>query len=137
MRAPLHRRRARTVASAGRDGFTLLEVLVAMVILGFVILGAQASITAMMVRDVGWQDQRARATQMAMDRIHLIQTDPVYTSLVTTYQETGTQVGGFIRATRFTSTAFADGTQYLTVTVTFTGGQLRAPVSRTTVIASP
>ena len=137
MRAPLLQRRARTVAPAGRDGFTLLEVLVAMVILGFVILGAQASITAMMVRDVGWQDQRARATQMAMDRIHLIQTDPVYTSLVTTYQETGTQVGGFIRATRFTSTAFADGTQYLTVTVTFTGGQLRAPVSRTTVIASP
>lgn len=122
----------------GRDGFTLLEVLVALVILGFVIMSAQASITSLMVRDVGWQEQRARATQVAMDRLHAIQTHPVYQSVRGTYEETGTKVaGGFTRTTAFAASSFADGSGYLTVTVTVAGPRLPKPVSRTTVIASP
>lgn len=124
--------------TGARGGFTLVEVLVALVILGFVILSAQASVTALMVRDVGWQEQRARATQVAMDRVHVIQSDPVYTRLATTYTETNTAVpGGFTRSTRFAATRFNDGSEYQTVTVTVAGPRLPRPVTRTTVIASP
>lgn len=125
-------------AARGRDGFTLLEVLVAMVILGFVILSAQASITSMMVRDVGWQEQRTRATQLAMDRIHAVQAAPVYATIVSSYQETGTVIpGGFTRTTRFVLTSFPDGSGYQTVTVTVANPRLPKPVTRTTVVASP
>jgi prepilin-type N-terminal cleavage/methylation domain-containing protein len=129
--------RERTAAQ-GRGGFTLLEVLVALVILSIVVLGAQASVTALMVRDVGWQEQRAIATQLAMDRVHAIQSDPVYASLADTYQEEGTELDdGYIRHTLFAVTDFDDGTEYLTVTVTVEGPRLPRPVTRTTVIASP
>ncbi len=125
-------------AADPRGGFTLLEVLVALIILSFVVLGAQASITALMVRDVSWQEQRSRATQIAMDRVHAIQADPVYASLETTYEEEGTEIeGGYLRDTRFITTDFPDGTEYLTVTVTVGGRNLPRPVTRTTVIASP
>lgn len=135
MGAPIPRTRT---AAAGRGGFTLLEVLVAMVILSIVVLGAQASVTALMVRDVGWQEHRARATQIAMDRVHAIQSDPVYASIANTYRESGTAVaGGYVRETLFAVTDFPDGTAYLTVTVTVRGRRLPRPVTRTTVIASP
>jgi prepilin-type N-terminal cleavage/methylation domain-containing protein len=121
-------------------GFTLLEVMVALVILGFVVLGAQASMTALMVRDVGWQEVRGRATQLAMDRVHAIQADPVYATLATRYAATEASLPGapgFSRTTRFTATRFPDGTEYQTVTVTVTAPRMTRPVSRTTVIASP
>lgn len=125
-------------AADGRGGFTLLEVLVALVILAFVVLGAQASVTALMVRDVSWQQHRARATQLAMDRLHAIQADPVYASLRDTYEEEETELdGGYTRDTEFAVTDFDDGTEYLTVTVTVRGERLPRPVTRTTVIASP
>lgn len=121
-------------------GFTLLEVMVALVILGFVVLGAQASMTSMMVRNVNWQEVRGRANQLAMDRIHAIQADPNYATLSTRYTATETAPGGamgFTRATRFTATRFPDGTEYQTVTVTVTAPRVPRPVTRTTVIASP
>lgn len=126
--------------AAARDGFTLLEVLVALVILGFVILGAQASMTALMVRRVGWQEVRGRATQLAMDRLHAIQADPVYGSLASRYQGTESALPGapgFTRQTRFAATVFPDSSGYQTVTVTVTAPRMPQPVSRTTVIASP
>lgn len=137
MRIFSRRRRAR---ARGREGFTLLEVLVALVILGFVILGAQASMTALMVRNVNWQEVRGRATQLAMDRLHAIQADPVYVNLATRYEGTETAIPGatgFTRVTRFRATQFQDGSDYLMVTVTVTGPRMPRPVSRTTVIASP
>jgi prepilin-type N-terminal cleavage/methylation domain-containing protein len=136
MRAPHPRRRP----ADGQAGFTLLEVLVALVILGFVIMGAQAALTATMVRDVGWQEVRGRATQLAMDRLHAIQSDPVYATLATRYEATETALPGapgFRRQTRFRATRFADGNEYLLVTVTVTAPRMPRAVSRTTAIASP
>lgn len=133
-----HPRSPARAAADRRGGFTLLEVLVALVILSFVVLGAQASITALMVRDVNWQSQRSRATQIAMDRVHAIQADPVYAGLRGTYGEVGTALAdGYVRDTRFVVTDFPDGTEYLTVTVTVRGRNLPRAVTRTTVIASP
>lgn len=125
-------------APGARGGFTLLEVMVALVILGFVVLSAQASMTSMMVRDVSWQEQRTRATQLAMDRVHAIQSAPVYSTLAASFAETNTAIpGGYTRTTRFIATTFADGSSYQTVTVTVTGRRLPKPVTRTTVVASP
>lgn len=134
MRSPFRIRRSPDA------GFTLLEVMVALVILGFVILGAQASMTNMMVRDVNWQEMRGRATQLAMDRLHSIQSDPNYESLATRYGTTESSITGatgFTRTTRFVATRFQDGTEYQTVTVTVTAPRLPRSVTRTTVIASP
>jgi prepilin-type N-terminal cleavage/methylation domain-containing protein len=124
----------------GRDGFTLLEVLVAMVILGFVVLGAHATMTDRMVRDLGRQELRLRANQLALDRVHVLQVDPVYATLSTRYGATETTIPdapGFQRATRFTTTQLSVGNSYLTVTVTVTHPRMPTPVSRTVVIASP
>jgi prepilin-type N-terminal cleavage/methylation domain-containing protein len=124
----------------GRDGFSLLEVLVAMVILGFVILGAHATMTDRMVRSLGGQELRLRANQLALDRIHALQADPVYATLTTRYpasESTIPDAPGFQRATRFTTTQLSVGNSYLTATVTVTHARLPSPVSRTVVIASP
>jgi len=123
-----------------RRGFSLLEVLIALVILGFVILGAQATLTGRMVSDVGVQETRNRATQLAMDRLHLIQADPAYATLAQRYS--GTETGlpgapGFQRVTRFTTTSLSGGQEYRTVTVTVTAPRLPRPVARTVVIGSP
>lgn len=123
-----------------RRGFSLLEVLIALVILGFVILGAQATLTGRMVSDIGYQETRARATQLAMDRLHLIQADPAYGTLSDRYTATENALPGapgFQRTTRFTLSTLAGGQEYRTVTVTVTAPRLSRPVSRTVVIASP
>ena len=124
----------------GRGGFTLLEVLVAMVILGFVILGAHAVMTDRMVRGLGQQETRLRANQLALDRIHAIQADPVYATLPARYAGTEPSLPdapGFERATRFATTQLSVGNTYVTVTVTVTHARLPGPVSRTVVIAAP
>jgi prepilin-type N-terminal cleavage/methylation domain-containing protein len=125
---------------ARRGGFTLLEVLVSMVILGFVILGAHAAMTDRMVRDLGSQETRMRANQLALDRIHAIQADPVYATLNARYAGTEQNLpgaAGFERTTRLTTTELSGGNGYLTITVTVTHARLRSPLSRTVVIASP
>lgn len=124
----------------GRDGFTLLEVLIAMVILGFVVLGVQAAMTDRMVRDLGWQESRMVANQLAMDRIHALQADPVYATLATRYagtERTLPGAPGFERTTTFTSTQLRGGNTYVTATVRVTAPRLPRPVSRTIIIASP
>lgn len=125
---------------AGRDGFTLLEVLIAMVILGFVVLGVQAAMTDRMVRDLGWQETRMVANQLAMDRIHALQADPVYASLAARYGGTERSLAGapgFERTTTFTTTELTGRNTYVTATVRVTAPRLPRPVSRTIVIASP
>jgi prepilin-type N-terminal cleavage/methylation domain-containing protein len=137
MRELMNRRRR---GRRAEEGFSLLEVLVAMVILGFVVLGAHATMTDRMVRNLGRQETRLRANQLALDRIHALQADPVYATLSTRYPATESSIPdapGFTRATRFTTTQLSVGNTYVTVTVTVTHARLPAPVSRTVVIASP
>jgi prepilin-type N-terminal cleavage/methylation domain-containing protein len=143
MRAFIHRTRrsaGHTPRARGEGGFSLMEVLVAMVILGFVVLGAHAVMTDRMVRDVGRQEMRLRANQLAMDRIHALQADPVYATLAARYGGSEASIPdapGFQRETRFTTTQLSLGNTYLTITVTVTHPRLLKPVSRTVVIASP
>lgn len=129
-----------SLPDARRGGFTLLEVMVALVILGFVIMGAQATITDRMVRRVGYQEARMRASQLALDRIQLIQSDPGYGTLAARYTGTEATIANaprYTRTTLFRSTALTGGNTYLTVTVSVSSPRLARPVSRTVTVASP
>jgi prepilin-type N-terminal cleavage/methylation domain-containing protein len=118
-----------------RIGFTLIEVLVAMVILGFAVLGVQASITDRFVRDVSREDQRAAAQQLAADRLTSIQNDPQYTEIVSRYEGAEDSVPGFPAYRR--STVVNEGTGHLVVSVQVVTPTLRDTVSRTLVIGAP
>ncbi len=65
-----------------RSGFTLIEVLVAMALLGFAMLGAQAVVTDRLARNVGRVDYRVTARQLVEDRLQQVQTEPRYNDLV-------------------------------------------------------
>lgn len=129
-----------SVPDPRRGGFTLLEVMVALVILGFVIMGAQATITDRMVRSVGYQEARQRASQLALDRLHLIQADPAYGTLAARYTGTEATIANaprYQRTTVFRSTTLAGGNSYYTVTVSVSSPRLSRPVSRTITVGSP
>lgn len=128
-----------------RAGFTLVEVLVALVILSIAVLGVQALITQRMIAQVGGDDREAVAIQLAMDRIELVQIDPVYTAIESRYAGTEANLLGYPNFTRRTDVARTNTynsttklyTDYKTITVTMTHPNLRAPVARTTVVAAP
>jgi prepilin-type N-terminal cleavage/methylation domain-containing protein len=125
----------------GEEGFSMIEVLVAMVILAIVMLGLQATITDRVVRTVGTETRRATANQLAKDRIARIQLDPGYISLETRFSGTESPVAGAPRFTRSTSVVrsaqpLVNG-DYKTVTVRVWGGGMPDTVSRTTIISAP
>jgi prepilin-type N-terminal cleavage/methylation domain-containing protein len=68
-----------------KTGFTLIEVLMAMVILGFAVMGAQAIVTDRLLGNVVHEDTRATARQLVEDRLQLVQTDPQYAELADRY----------------------------------------------------
>jgi prepilin-type N-terminal cleavage/methylation domain-containing protein len=120
-------------------GFTLIEVLISMVILGIVLVGFQAAFTQRLSGDLQVQDTRNLAIQLAADRLRTVQLDPVYTALSTRYAKTESTIAGYPTFSRVTTVAqtIANGNDYTTVTVRVTSPRLRAPVSRTLVIAAP
>ncbi|HET8657142.1 MAG TPA: prepilin-type N-terminal cleavage/methylation domain-containing protein [Longimicrobiaceae bacterium] len=120
----------------GTEGFTLVEVLVAMVILGIALLGVQASITDHLVSDVGQEDTRATAAQLAASRIHEIASDPDYGALGDHYAGTENPVAGAAGFQRTTAVRADDG-GFTTVSVRVTGPAGRDTVTRTLVIGAP
>lgn len=127
------------VLSERRAGFTLVEVLIAMVILGIVLLGAQAALTDRLARDVGQQDKRTLAIQLAMNRLQALQLDPVYNALTTTYGGTESapdNQAGFRRTTTVRRMV-QDSADFTMVTVTVVHAALPEPVSRSLTIGAP
>jgi prepilin-type N-terminal cleavage/methylation domain-containing protein len=130
--ALLTRRRARA-------GFTLLEVMIAMVILGIVLISFQATAADRLLKDLGTVDRRGVAMQLAVERLRTVQMEPVYGSLATKYAGTETGMAnfsGYTRATTVTRTV-SGRVDYSTVTVTVQHAQLTRPVKRTVVVAAP
>lgn len=120
-------------------GFTLVEVLMAMVILGIVLVSFQASLTQRLSGDLQVQDTRNAAIQLAADRLRQVQVDPVYTQLATRYAGTESTIAGypgFKRVTTLSQTT-TGGNDYITVSVVITSPRLRVPVTRSLVIAAP
>lgn len=123
-------------------GFSLIEVLVAMVILGMVMVSTQAMITSRFVRDVGMHDTRSLAVQVATDRLHLIQQDPSYATLgnyAGTEASNANDVAApeLVRTTEVNHTQTPEGLDYKRITVRVTGAGLAQPVVRTATVAAP
>lgn len=121
------------------DGFTLAEVLIAMVILAVVMVGMQAALTQRLTGDLRLQDMRSAAIHLAADRLRTVQLDPVYGSLDSRYEATETSITdypGYQRVTQVTHTVL-DGNDYVNVTVKVTHPRLAQPITRSLVIAAP
>ncbi|HEX8430953.1 MAG TPA: prepilin-type N-terminal cleavage/methylation domain-containing protein [Longimicrobium sp.] len=124
-----------------RDGFTLLEVLIAMVILSIAMLGTHVALSDRLIRDVGQADNRSIAMQLAADRIQMVQLEPNYGALETVYEKTETGMAGFPGFTRVTdinrSNVATTKMDFKTVTVTVTHARLNPSISRSVVVAAP
>ena len=125
-----------------RDGFSLIETLVALVLLGVVVLGIQGT-TAGMITQTTRSNVAILAMQLAEDRIDLIRMDPQFDSLVARYTGTETDIpywAGFTRSTELAARrdSTANGiTEWVKVTVVVNGPGLSSPLLRSVTIGAP
>lgn len=124
-----------------RRGFTLVEVLVALVILSVVALGLGRFVGSFL-HTVGTSNAKTVATAVAREQAELIQANTVYTSLVGTYNNnTVTGFPGYPSMTRTTRVVRTTGNSprrdYTTITVTVSEPTMGPPVNITIVVAAP
>jgi prepilin-type N-terminal cleavage/methylation domain-containing protein len=123
-----------------RRGFTLIELMLALVILSIVLVSL-AKHTGIFLHTVATSTARTTAAEVARERIGLVDTDPSYTTLAATWA--GSQIGfpGFPRMQRVTSvsrvTGVAPTRDYTIVTVRVTEPTMGSPIDVTTVVARP
>lgn len=125
-----------------REGFTLVEVLVAMVILAIAVTSAQALITDRLVSTVGKEGKMATAKELAGSQVERVHTDPEYGQLEARYHnKTEKDPEGFVGFTRTTWVVLnkdkSKTGDFKTVTVKVWHNALRDTVARTTVVAAP
>ncbi len=123
-----------------RRGFTLVEVLVAVVILGVVVM-AIASALAKFMHIVATSDIDSAALELVEDRLQQIQMDPNYNGMDTLYQTTETNfptLTGYTRQTTITRVGGVNqANDYKKVMVTVAGPGLPTPLKRSVTIAAP
>jgi len=123
-----------------RRGFTLIEVIIAMTILVVVVL-AMAAAAGQFVRLTAGSEAETVASQLAQERLQMIQMDPNYAALIATYEGTETAIPdatGFQRRTEMTRiVGGADNVDITRITVTVAGPGVRAPVVLSTTVAAP
>ncbi len=122
-------------------GFTLVEMIVAVVILAVGILALSASTTDL--ARISLEAQRnALALQACEDRIERVRLHPIYQQLDSLYTESGIGIlglDGFSRSTEVTR-VIQDGERegkyidFTRVTVTVSGPGLDAPISRSVTV---
>lgn len=125
------------------EGFTLIEVTVALVLLAVAFLGVNLT-TGRMVRTVAEEEVRAVVQQAVEDRLTEIRMDPRYPVLDSLYAGTEAPVlglDGFSRATTFqrVDRQLPSGRtlDYWTVWVTVEGPFVGSPMSRTITVGQP
>ncbi len=125
-----------------RRGFTLVEVVVALVLLAVGMLAVQSAVLQLVHR--ANQDSRAAVgAQLAGDRLELVRADPRYDLLSARYSATETDVAGNVGLTRTTDILHVrDSTakgiaDYQRVTVTVSGRGLSRPIVRTGTVGAP
>ncbi len=126
-----------------RRGMTLIEVILAVVILSGAMLGL-ANFGRQFQHNTSNAAMQALASDLATQRIETIKSYAVYSTLVATYNGTSETFASdpvYKGFTRLTAAARCTGcpngvNDYITVTVTVTGNQLPSPVKKTTIIAS-
>lgn len=123
-------------------GFSLIEMLVALVILSVGVLGFGASTGFMMSQGSG-AGVKAEALQAVEGRLSQIVMDPRYQNLATLYAGTKTNLPGLAGCTMVTTvtqtkTLLAGRyTDYKTVMVTVSGPGITGTVSRTLIVGAP
>lgn len=121
-----------------RNGFTLIEVMIALTILMIVLVG-MASVTTRSVHVTTVSDREEAAIQLVHDRLEFVRADPRYDGLDSLYGTTETTFAtlpGFQRVTTVTRITTGNN-DYKRVTVTVTGPGLSKPVARTITVAQP
>ena len=124
-----------------QNGFTLIEVIVALLLLSFAVLGLQL-VAGTMLRQMTTSQVQLSAAQLAEDRIDFIRLEPVYANLPS-YAATEAAITGFPNFQRVTSIrhvrdSTARGvTDYRRITVRVTAPGLPTPVTRTITIGAP
>ena len=124
-----------------RKGFTLIEILIAMVILTIVSMGL-AKFVATFLHTVGTSTAKTVATAVGQEQLELIRADPSYTTLVTNYNNvTTTGFPGYASMTRTTRVVRTTGNtprrDYTRITVTVSEPTMGTPVNVTIVVAAP
>lgn len=123
-----------------RRGFTLVEVIIAMTILVVVIL-AMSTAAGTFVRLTSTSEAQAVGSQLVQERLQIIEMDPNYNGLKSTYEGTESTLPGatgFVRKTDITRVGGPSDTKdFWRITVTVTGPGLPDPLVRTTTVAAP
>lgn len=121
------------------QGFTVVEVIVALVILSAAVLGLAGTATSLTMAAAS-AEIRAQALNAAQDRIARIDADPNYDDLED-YEgtENGVPASGFTRITDVTHVTRTNPTplDYKVITVVVTSSILPEPVELRTAIAAP
>ena len=128
-------------APRGERGVTLIEVIIAMLILTVVLLG-MGSFAVNFTRTVSRSDARTIAVNLASQRISEVRSAPNYSTLEATYIATEASIAGFTGYSRVTQIVLTGGprptytSDFKTVTVTVTAPGIN-PVKKTVVVAAP
>ncbi len=122
-----------------RSGMTLVEVLVAVVLMAGVLLGMGA-FSAGMARTSGTARVTATATQLVADRLELVKTAPRYTAIESLYVAVEPVIAGqsgYARTTlvRRVGGQPTDSIDYKIVTVEVSHGAIPKPVRKSTIIS--
>ncbi len=121
-------------------GFTLIEIMIALVILVLVVLGMATS-TGRFMRVVAESDIQVAAIQLADDRVQTVLMDPNYGGIDTTYagsESSFPTLTGFVRTTTVTQVGgLGQTTNHKRIVVTVTGPGLSNPVKRSATVAAP
>jgi prepilin-type N-terminal cleavage/methylation domain-containing protein len=124
----------------GRRGFTLIEVMLAAVILGTVLLST-GRFTARFLHSVSVSTATTIASEVASERMELISTDPSYTTLAARWAGTTTGFPGYPAMQRTTTvqriTGVAPPRDYTVITVQVMEPSMAAPVRMTTIVGQP
>lgn len=125
-------------AQTSRAGFTLIEVLMAVVILAILTLGLMSN-SGKMIRGVTDDRARTLAATAADERIARIRVWPTYATLDTFVAvENNTPLAGWTRTTTITRTGGAGLTNdFKRATVVVTGPGLPVPITRSVAMAAP
>jgi prepilin-type N-terminal cleavage/methylation domain-containing protein len=127
-------------AAAARPGFSLVELLVAVAILGGALLSL-AAFTLKFARSNSSARVALEAYELAAGRIEQVKSSPRYEVLDSLFEKTEPAVPGFPGFQRKTTVTRVGGTpvdsvDYQAVTVTVSHASLRKPVARTVFIAA-
>jgi prepilin-type N-terminal cleavage/methylation domain-containing protein len=124
-----------------RKGFTLVEVIVALVILSGVLL-AMTDFTRQFTRQTSDSAVTAKASDIAVQQLETVKAWRTYSTLVSAFHNSvltyavGGPYAGLRRETLAVRTGPNTTADFVTVTVIVSGGGLPSPLRRTTIIAA-